>query len=391
MAAAGPLVNLHVMASSLRIARVAGIDLKVHWSFALVPVMGAVQWGGLGTRGAVFGAVLMLLIFGFVALHELGHSLVAKAFGIPVKDITLMPLGGVALLGKRPKTPLQELLIALAGPAVNVVLAVGLGAVALELYGPEPLWNALRAARLEQPTDETLWAMMVSANAMLALFNMVPALPMDGGRVLRAFLAWFVGYEKATKWSATLGRFLALGLGAFGLATGNPVLPFIAVFIFFAAGAEARDASVTRVLSGIRAADAVNPYAPRFLPGTTLGEAMQALIFTPYLAFGVEHFGRLVGVVTREALMRGMNEEGPHGYVAGVMERRVPVVDGREPLEAAREKMHEAGVPFVAVLEGDLFLGLVTEVEVAQQAALVDQLRRSRAAGGARWSVRSER
>jgi Zn-dependent protease len=364
------------MSSSLRIARVAGIDLKVHWSFALVPVMGAVQWGGLGTRGAVFGAVLMLLIFGFVALHELGHSLVAKAFGIPVKDITLMPLGGIAQLGKRPKTPLQEFLIALAGPAVNVVLAVGLGAIGVELFGREALWGALQSARVEQPTEETLWAMVIMSNVMLAVFNMIPALPMDGGRVLRAFLGFFTSFEKATKFSAALGRFLALGLGVFGVVVGNPVLPFIAAFIFFAAGAEARDASVARVLSGIRAADAVNPYAPRFLPGTTLGEAMQALIFTPYLAFAVEHFGRLVGVVTREELMRAAQEQGAHGFVAGVMERRVPTVDGREPLELARDKMHEAGVPYVAVLEDELFLGLVTEVELAQQALLVDALRK---------------
>lgn len=379
------------MASSLRIARVAGIDLKVHWSFVLVPVMGAMQWGGLGARGAVFGAVLMLLIFGFVALHELGHSLVAKAFGIPVKDITLMPLGGIALLGKKPKTPGQEFLIALAGPAVNVVLALVLGVIGVNLYGVDALKDAFQSVRVEQPTDVTLWAMLIVSNAALAVFNMIPALPMDGGRVLRAFLAWFVGFEKATKFSAVLGRVLALGIGALGLLGGNPVLPFIAVFIFFAAGAEARDASVTRVLAGIRAADAVNPYAPRFLPATTVGEAMQALIFTPYTAFAVEHFGRLVGVVTREQVMEAASSQGAHGYVAGVMARDIPVVDGRDPLEAARQKMQELNAPYVAVVEGELFLGLITEVELAQQAALVDQLRRGRMVGRARGPVSQER
>ncbi|MCC6335869.1 MAG: site-2 protease family protein [Myxococcales bacterium] len=363
------------MGGSLKVARVAGIDLKVHWSFVLVPVLGALQWGGLGTRGALFGAVLMLLIFGFVALHELGHSLVARAFGIPVKDITLMPLGGIALLGKKPKTPGQELLIALAGPAVNVVLALGLGWVGVELFGVEALERAVQAARVEQPTEVTLWAMVITSNVALAVFNMIPALPMDGGRVLRAFLAWFLGFEKATKLAASLGRLLAVGLGVLGLVGGNPLLPIIAVFIFFAAGAEARDASVTRVLEGIRAADAVNPYAPRFQPATTLGEAMQALIFTPYSAFAVEHFGRLVGVVTREQVMAAVNEWGAHGYVAGVMERQVPTVDGREPLEAARQKMNEALSPFVAVLQDGLFLGLITEVELAQQAQWVDALK----------------
>jgi Zn-dependent protease/CBS domain-containing protein len=359
---------------SLRIARVAGIDLKVHWTFALVPVMGAMQWGALGPRGALFGAVLMLLIFGFVALHELGHSLVARAFGLPVKDITLMPLGGIALLGKRPKTPGQELLIALAGPAVNVVLALGLGWVGVELFGVEALERALQSALVEQPTEVTLWAMVISANAALAAFNLIPALPMDGGRVLRALLAWFIGFERATKHSAALGRALAVGLGLFGLFGGNPLLPFIAVFIFFAAGAEARDASLRRVLEGIRAADAVNPYAPRLQPDTTLGEALQALIFTPYSAFAVEHFGRLVGVVTRERLMAAVNRLGPYGYVAGVMDRQVPTVDGREPLEAARQKMNEALSPYVAVVKDGLFLGLITEVDLAQQSYWVERL-----------------
>lgn len=379
------------MKSSLRIARVAGIELKLHWTFALVPVLGALQWRGLGPQGAVFGAVLMLLVFGFVALHELGHSLVAKAFGIPVKDITLMPLGGVAMLGKKPQTPGQEFLIALAGPAVNVVLALVLGVIGVQLYGVDALRDAVQTARLEQPTAVTLWAMVITSNAALAAFNMIPALPMDGGRVLRAFLAWFIGGERATKASAVVARILAVGLGALGLFGGNLVLTFIAVFVFFAAGAEARDASVSRVLEGIQARDAVNPYAPRFMPGTTLGEAMQALIFTPYQAFAVEHFGRLSGVVTREQILQGVNELGSQGYVAGVMRRDVPVVDGRDGLELARQKMNEVLLPYVAVVENDMFLGLITEMELAQQAALVNQLKRRTPSGGARGPVRIER
>lgn len=363
---------------SLRIARVAGIDIKVHFTFLLVILMGAMQWGGLGPRGAAFGVVLTLLVFAFVTLHELGHSLVAKAFGIPVKDITLLPLGGVAMMTKRPKTPVQEFLIALAGPAVNVVLFVVLGAIANELYGREQLFAAIANARVEQPTEVTLWAMMVSANGMLALFNLIPALPMDGGRVLRAFLAYFSGQEIATRVSAIIARVIAVGLFVAGFAF-NPMLSLIALFVFFGAGAELRDVQVTRVLEGIRAGDAVNPYAPRFMPGTTLGEAMQALVFTPFQAFAVEHFGRLVGVVTRDDIVRAANAPGGvYGYVAGAMQRppAVPTISANEPLENARLKMNEALSPYVAVLDGDIFLGLITEVELAQQAQLVGQLKR---------------
>lgn len=369
------------MASSLRIARVAGIDLKLHWSFALVPLLGATQWGGLGARGAIFGAGLMVLVFGFVALHELGHALVAKAFHIPVTHITLMPLGGVAALGSKPKTPGEELLIAIAGPAVNVLLALGLGAVGARLYGAEALWAALRVAGVAQPDGATLWAMAVASNVGLALFNMIPALPMDGGRVLRALLAWPLGFERATRFSATVGRVLAVLMGVWGVSQGNLVLPLIAVMVFFAAGAEVREARVTRVLEGIRVADAVNPYAPRFLPGTTLGEALRALVYTPFQVFAVEHFGRLVGVVTRADVMRAADAQGAHGYVAQVMRRDVPTIEGHARLEDARRAMNEALSPCVAVVERGLFLGLITEVELAQQAELVDRLRRRGAPG----------
>lgn len=361
--------------SALRVARVSNIDIRVHWSFLLIVLLGAMQWGGLGARGALFGAVLTLLIFASVTLHELGHSLVAQAFGIPVKHITLYPIGGVAQLGKRPKSPGQEFLIALAGPAVNVVLALVLGAVGVSLFGAEALWNAIAHARVEQPTEVTLFAMLVSSNAVLAIFNLLPALPMDGGRVLRAVLSWFFGAERATTVSATIARVLAAGLFVLGLF-GNPMLAIIAAFIFFGAGQEVREQQLARVLDGVRAGDAVNPYAPRFSPNSTLGEAMQALVFTPYAAFAVEHFGRLVGVVTRQDLMAAANEQGAWGYVAGVMRRNVPVIDAREPLETARFKMNEAELPFVAVERDGLFLGLVTEVELAQQALLAEQFAR---------------
>jgi Zn-dependent protease len=358
------------MGSSLRIARIAGIDIKLHVTFVLVLVLAAFQWGGLGPRGALFGVVATLLVFLSVTLHELGHSVVAKAFGVPVKDITLTPLGGIAQLGGRPRTAGQELLIALAGPAVNVVLAVGLALVAVPHYGWGPLQEAFALQRTVMPTAVTLWSLLLFANVMLALFNLLPALPMDGGRVLRAVLTWVVGLEKATRWAAMVARVLAVGFVGLGLATGAPMLAFIGLFVFLMAGAEVRAVEGERMLRGVLARDAVNPFAPRFLPGTTLGEALRALVFTPFPAFAVEHFGRLVGVVTREALALAAQEVGPGGYVAGAMQRQVPTVGAGEALEEARLKMNAAGSPYVAVVDGDAFLGLITESELAQHAAL---------------------
>jgi Zn-dependent protease/CBS domain-containing protein len=362
------------MTGSFRVARVAGIDINLHATFGLVVLWGAWQWGDLGARGMLFGAVLMLLVFASVTLHELGHSLVARAFGIPVRDITLTPLGGVAQLGARPKTPGQEFLIALAGPAVNVVLAAVLGALAVGLYGTGPLRAAYSAAWHEQPGLETLWAMLIVSNVGLAAFNLVPALPMDGGRVLRAVLAWVVGLDTATRWAARLGRVLAVGFVVLGLYGQNPTLVLVGVFVYVAAGLEERAVRQDRLFDGILARDVVDPRAPRFGPDTTLGEAMGALVATPYSAFGVEHFGRLLGVLTRDQLLRAANGEGAFGYVAGSMQRQVPTIPAGAPLEAARLAMSEANSPFVAVVDQGLFLGLITEADLARQAALLDAL-----------------
>jgi Zn-dependent protease/predicted transcriptional regulator len=356
--------------SSLRIARIAGIDIKLHATFALIVLWGAWQWGAFGVTGALFGALLTLCIFASVTLHELGHSLVARAYGIPVKDITLTPIGGIAQLGARPKTPGQEFLIALAGPAVNVVLVGLLGGVSVLSYGADPLRLALLNAHLEAPTLMTLLAMVIVSNGALAIFNLLPALPMDGGRIFRALLSMLVGQEKATRWAAFVGRVFAVAFIAIGGATLNYTLLLVGVFVFVSAGAEVRAVQMDRALEGIRAKDAVNPYAPRFLPATTLGEAMQALVYTPYSAFAVEHFGRLVGVVTRDQLLRGANELGAASYVAGLMRRDVPVIDAQSNLEAARLAMNEAMTPYVGVVDRDLFLGLLTEHELAQQAAI---------------------
>jgi Zn-dependent protease len=362
------------MTGSLRIARVAGIDINLHFTFILVVLLGAWQWGGLGVRGMLFGAALMLLVFLSVTLHELGHSLVAKAFGIPVRDITLTPLGGIAQLGARPKTPGQELLIAVAGPAVNVVLAAGLGAVAVWQFGAAALFEALRAAQQEPPTAQTMWALVIVSNLGLAVFNMVPALPMDGGRVLRAGLAWVIGQQRATRWAAQVGRVFAVLFVVAGVTTGNLMLALIGAFVFVSAGLEERSVRLDRVFEGVQARDAVNPYAPRFLPNTTLGEALRALVVTPDLAFAVEHFGRLVGVVTRDQLIDAANREGPWGWVTGSMVRELPTVEAGEALEAARLKMTATGSPFVAVVDRGLFLGLITEAELARQAALAEAL-----------------
>lgn len=365
------------MKSSLRVATVAGIDINLHASFVLVLGLGAWPWLMWGARGALFGAGMSLLIFVCIALHELGHSLVAKAFGIPVTDITLTPIGGVAILKDRPKTPTQELLIAIAGPAVNVVLAGLFWGIAIALLGTEGLADAWRTLTREPPRAEHIFVIIIPANLALAAFNMLPALPMDGGRVLRATLSYVFSPEQATRIAAVVARVVAVGFIAIYAFVPNttPMLPFIAVVVFFGAGAEVREAKVNRVLSLIRAGDVVTPYAPRFEPGTTLGQAMQTLMVSPLPVFAVELGGRLVGVARREDLLQAAMTKGAWGFVSTVLVRDVPTVDPFDTLDDARSKMQRADVRAAAVMRGGVFLGLVTELELAQAMEVAERLK----------------
>jgi Zn-dependent protease len=364
------------MRSSLRVATVFGIDIRLHVTFVLVLLLGAWPWLVWGPAGGLFGAVMSLAVFACIALHELGHSLVAKAFGIPVTDITLTPIGGVAVLKDRPKTPTQELLIAIAGPAVNVVLALAFFGIGVWLETLPGLVDAMTSFGRQAPRAEHIWVMLVSANVMLALFNMLPALPMDGGRVLRALLSYALDAERATRIAAVVARVVAIGFVALWAFSDNasPMLPFIALVVYFGAGSEVREAKLTRVLSQIPSGDVVSPYAPRFEPGTTLGQAVMVLQVSPLPVFAVEQSGRFIGVVTADDLLEAIRQRGAFGYVSALVRREVPVVQASDSLDVARSKLQRGAVRAAAVMRQGLFLGLVTEVELARAMEVSDRL-----------------
>ena len=204
----------------------------------------------------------MVLLFTCVTLHELGHSVVARHFGIPVQDIVLLPLGGVARLSKNPEKPWQDFLIAAAGPAVNSLIALvlfvatGASAQLSVLGGRGELLNSLNT-----PSLQTLSLWLLAANISLCLFNLIPAFPLDGGRMLRALLAMKLGYPRATRIASLIGQGLAIVLGVFGVFSGNFILALIAVFIFFGAGQENVAAQAKTVLSTEKIGDVYNKYA----------------------------------------------------------------------------------------------------------------------------------
>lgn len=357
---------------SFRFARVFGIDLKVHVTFLLALGLGAFQWSRFGARGAAFGVLLVVLLFACVILHELGHSLVAKGFGIPVREIILLPIGGMAQMTKKPKTPAQELLIAIVGPLVNVVIALVLFGVGLVWLGSQGMINAFSGLAESPPTIQTMWVMLTASNVMLAVFNMLPALPMDGGRVLRSLLSMGLGQTRATAIAAIVARVLAVAMLGFALFTGQIMLGLIAMFVFFGANAEAREEKMSGALGQVTVAQALNPRAVTLSPDSTMADAIQWLVRNPQPAYAVVHAQRLVGVVMRRDLVQAAQERGPYAYVASVMEREVPSIGPTALMTDARTQMNAAESPYIAVFDQGQFLGLITEQELAQQAAMSD-------------------
>src|SRR5688572_11568459 len=220
------------MGWSIRLFSVAGTAVRIHLTFFLLLAwIAAIHWTRGGPEAAIDGVLFIVLLFLCVVLHEFGHVFAARAYGIRTSDVTLLPIGGVASLERMPEKPSQEIVVALAGPAVNLVIAV------LLIVVLEARFDLSQMAQLEE-AQSTLTGRVAAANVVLLLFNLIPAFPMDGGRVLRALLAVGLGYTRATRVAAGIGQALAILFGFLGLL-GNPLLVLIAVFIFLAASGEA--------------------------------------------------------------------------------------------------------------------------------------------------------
>ena len=345
------------MSWSIPILRVAGIQLRIHVTFLLL-----IGWIALGSASAV---VFVLLLFLCVVLHEFGHALAAKAYGINTPDITLLPIGGVARLERIPEEPKQELVIAIAGPLVNVIIATCLYAVigARGHVAPE---NAVRSG------DMLIGLFQI--NVWLVLFNLLPAFPMDGGRVLRALLATRLTYARATQVAATVGQAFAFFFGIIGLFGipglfhANPFLIFIAFFVYIGASQEAALAQMRDVSRRFPVSSAmVREF--RTLPATaTLQEAVDALLATSQHDFPVvTEGGTVAGILTRHDLIAALRKGDSSIRVADVMRRDIPTVTTGTRFEEAFRIMQECNCPAVPVLDGmKQLVGLLTPENVSE-------------------------
>ena len=343
---------------SWRLGRVGGIDVRVHATFLLLLVwvaISAYQRTGSGI-GATRGVAFVLALFASVVLHEFGHALVARRYGIGTRDITLLPIGGVARLERMPDRPREELWIALAGPTVTLALAVILY-VAAQLAG---LPMSSGAAMTGSVVTQLMWA-----NVSLLVFNLLPAFPMDGGRVLRAALAMRMSYARATAVAARVGRAFALVFGIIGLF-GNPLLVFIALFVWLAAAAEAQavqmrsmlgDVPVERVM--IRDVQTLNPRDP-------LTTALDHILRGFQQDFPVVEDHKVVGVLSRDALLRAVARQGRDAPVADAMDRAFRTAEPGEPVEQALARLRECRCHTMPVVSNGQLQGVLTMENIGE-------------------------
>ncbi len=359
---------------SFRIGRFAGIDVYVHVTFLMIlGFLGLANWFATRSLASVAdGLLFFLALFFCVVLHEYGHALTARRYGIQTRDITLLPIGGVARLESLPKEPIRELWIAIAGPAVNVVIA---GFLALWLWWGDH-WQPL--ARLS-PTQGHFAERLLAANLMLIVFNLLPAFPMDGGRVLRAFLAMRMDYARATNIAAMLGQGIAFVFGFIGLFV-NPMLILVALFVWIGAGQEADLARMRNTLAGIAVERAMMTDFRSLTPADSLARAVDLVLSGSQADFPVVDGGRMVGLLTRTDLVAALAKGSPATAVSEVMKRDFHTFGPHDSLEdsVARGKTYES--PVIPVISDGRLVGLLTMENVSEYVLIQNALREFRSA-----------
>jgi Zn-dependent protease/CBS domain-containing protein len=362
-----------LMGGSFKIGRLSGIDVRVHWTFLLLLAFFA--FIGYGASGGPVGALTAVLtiiaLFLCVLLHEFGHSLVAQRLGIEIHSITLLPIGGVSNLESLPEKPADEVKISVAGPLVSVVLALIFFGVGL-LLGAVP----------RVPTDLFTGSGSVGQfvfdlgylNAVLAVFNLLPAFPLDGGRILRGLLATRLGAARATEVSSVVGQVFAAAFFLVGLLSGNILLALVAVFIFFGASGESQMVKQLELTRGLTVSDVMGtkPHTETVTPYHTFGQVLELVIHGYQEDFPVlDDDGKLVGMLTRDEIMAAAHSPERYSSVRELMKTNVPTISPQADLfEDALPILQESGLRALPVTENGELVGMLTIEDVGQASLL---------------------
>lgn len=356
---------------SFKVGRIAGIDIYVHATFLILLIwVTASEYLSSHNTQAMFGTLgFVLLLFLIIILHELGHALAARRYGIETKDITLLPIGGLARLVRIPEDPKQELFVALAGPLVNIVIAAALF-VGMLLTSGTPTIRDLSF-------DSSFIVALIVVNVWLAFFNLLPAFPMDGGRVLRALLSLKLPRERATEISVAVGHAMALIFGAIGLFgvrplfDSNPFLVFIAFFVWIGADAELQQEKVKEYLHGIAVREVMVSDFSKLEPTDSLEDVARRLVPGFQRDFPVLDGNRLVGFVGHDEVVRGLAESGAEASVLDYVRRDFKVVAPSDLLEDVAADWEPGDGPPIAVLVNGDLVGMVTPANVGEHLILL--------------------
>jgi Zn-dependent protease len=370
------------MKRSLKIGSVAGIGIFLHWTFLLlVAAIFAFYYVQSQSIGAALAGIgLILAVFVCVVLHELGHALTARRFGVGTRSITLYPIGGLARLQRIPSEPMKEFWIAVGGPAVNLVIAAVLGAVLLAIDG------SFAPDVLRSPGSHTL-ASLMWINLALAGFNLLPAFPMDGGRVLRALLALRQDYTQATQTAANVGQGMAILFGLFGLISFNPILLFIALFVYVGAQQESQQAVYRAFTEGTPVRQAMVTRFATLDVDDTLDDAVDELLAGTDHDFPVVRDGEIVGLLRRKQLIQALSAHDRDTPVGDVADQDFFTTEPGAPLDEAFRQMNEASCSTVPVVQGGRLVGLLTLENVGELIMVSSALKSRTAAAVQRTNV----
>jgi len=355
--------------TSFKLFSVQGIDIKVHITFPLILIWAAIQFGFMGQEGfspsgAAFGVVVTLLLFICVVIHELSHSLTSTWMGYPVEDIVLLPLGGVSQIKEMPEGPGEEFLMAIAGPLSNVVIALILGL--LSVFLPVNLLASVRRMATDLTAlgwSDTLPYLIVT-NLGLAAFNLIPAFPMDGGRVLRSLLATVMPQMQATDVAVRIGQGFAWLLGLGGLVTGNLIWILIAIFVYAGAAQEGRMTRIREILEGMKVKQAFSRNVQAISPDDSISRAADLTLESFQADFPVCEGGEIVGLLTHTDIVRALKLRESNAPVRQVMKTDVPKLQPDDGLFEVHQQMQSSGLDALPVIEDGQFAGLLTSRDV---------------------------
>ncbi len=342
---------------SYTIARIAGTDVKVHVTFLLL--LGYIAYDAWSVEGPAAAAAYTLFFIAFflcILLHEFGHITMARRFGVRTPDVILLPIGGVARLERIPEDPRQELLVALAGPAVTVAIIVGLLVAILATGGslvhPDPLAEST-----------PFLVRLLGVNVYVLGFNLLPAFPLDGGRVLRALLARRMGLARATRIAGAIGQVFAVGLGVLGFVQSQPLWMLVAFFIFLGAGSEASAVATRLAGRGLTVSHMMVTEFRTIPVHASLQQAVDLLLSGEQREFPVvDNLGRTEGLLTRDNLIRGLSRLGPAGTVSEAMTTDTPTVTPTLGFQEALDRLRASGLPALPVVDaGGALVGLLTK------------------------------